>query len=286
MCKEACDKIQLAKEYIFITAGAFITALGFELFLVPNSIAAGGAGGLGTVIYHAFSIPVSVVVAAVNTVLFAFGYKYLSKGTLIKTLYATAVLTGFMQALSRFDAITENLLLASIYGGLCFGTGTGVTIANGGSTGGSDMTAVLLHRKFRFMPVARLILFVDLTVILLSGIVFSDFELMLYGAIALYVCSITADAIIEGVNFSKLVFVVSKHSEEIAKSVISELDRGITALSGKGMYSGNSYSVLMCAVRRNQFVKLKKIIQNTDKNAFIILTDAREVIGKGFNIND
>lgn len=280
------NSIQQIKEYLFMTAGAFITALGLTMFLIPNSIAAGGASGLGTVLHYALSVPVSAVVLGVNVILFILGYKYLTVNTLVKTLYAATALSVAIEVLSFVRPVTDNLLLSSIYGGLCFGAGTGITITNGGSTGGSDMAAVILHRVFRRFSVARIILFIDLGVIVLSGIVFSDIEVMLYAAVALYVCSITADAIIEGVNFAKLVFVVSDSNEQIAKAIMQNLDRGITALYGKGMYSGKKYTVLMCAVRRNQFATLRRIVKNIDKDAFIILSDAREVIGKGFNIND
>ena len=275
-----------AKEYLLITAGSLLTALGLNLFLVPNSVAAGGASGLGTVLYLGFGIPVSAVVLAVNIILFAFGYRYLPKSALVRTLFATFALSAFIEIFSFLKPLTDNLILASVYGGLCLGAGTGMTVANGGSTGGSDMAAVIIYKQLHIFSVARLILFIDLFIIVLSGLVFSDFEIMLYAALALYVASVIADAIIEGVNFAKLVFVVSDKAEDIASEVMSKLDRGITALYGKGMYSKKDIPVLMCAVRRNQFVALRRIIRTIDKNAFIILSDAREVIGNGFNINE
>lgn len=279
-------RIQTIKEYLLIAAGSMLTALGLNLFLVPNSIAAGGASGLGTVMYLGFGIPVSAVILAVNIVLFVLGYRYLPGSALIRTVFATFALSAFVEIFSFLGSVTDNLILASIYGGLCLGAGTGLTVANGGSTGGSDMAAVIIHKQLHVFSVARLILFIDLFVIVLSGIVFSDFEVMLYASVALYVASIIADAIIEGVNFAKLVFVVSDRSDEIASAVMTSLERGITALEGRGMYSGKNILVLMCAVRRNQFVRLRRIIKSIDENAFIILTDAREVIGNGFNINE
>lgn len=274
------------REYLLISAGSLLTALGLNLFLVPNSIAAGGASGLGTVLYLGFGIPVSAVVLGVNILLFALGYRYLPVSVLVRTVFATVMLSVFIEVFEFFDALTDNLLLSSIYGGLLLGAGTGITVANGGSTGGSDMAAVIIHRQLHIFSVARLILFLDLFVIILSGLVFADIEVMLYAAVALYAASIIADAIIEGVNFSKLVFIISDRADEIAGEIMSGLDRGITALEGRGMYSGRRVRVLMCAVRRNQFAALRRIIRNTDKNAFIILSDAREVIGNGFKIND
>ena len=280
------NTIGIFGEYIMIALGTVLTALGLNLFLVPNSIAAGGASGLGTVLYLGFGIPVSAVVLVVNVLLFFFGYRSLPVSVLVRTVFASVVLAVFIELFEFSLPLTDNLILASVYGGLCLGAGSGITIVNGGSTGGTDMAAVIVHRRFKLFSVARLILFADLSVIVLSGIVFSDFEVMLYAAAALYVASVTADAIIEGVNFAKLVFVISDKSDEIASAVMTELERGITALEGCGMYSEKKVRVLMCAVGRNQFAQLRRIIKNTDENAFIILADARRVIGNGFKIND
>ena len=274
------------KEYILTTIGSIITALGLNLFLIPNSIAAGGASGLGTVLHIVWGVPVSIVIPIINGILFILGFKHLGKSTIVKTLYSTLVLSLSLEVTSFLTPLTSELLLSAIYGGLLLGVGTGLTVANGGSTGGSDLAAIIIHKYVGRFTVARLILLLDLAVIVLSAIVLSDYEIMLYAAIALYTASITADAIIEGVNFSVLAFVITKKPEKVSAEIMDRIKRGITSLSGKGMYTKSELSVLLCAVRKTQFSKFKNVVRDTDENAFIILTDAREVFGNGFHIND
>ncbi len=270
------------KEYFLVALGALAIALGLNLFLVPNSIAAGGASGLATVLYKTTGFPVSLAVLFINLVLFILGGKFLPKESFLKTIAATVFLTVLIEILSDVSSVTDNNLLASVYGGVLFGLGTGLTVANGGSTGGTDLAAVIIHRWAKNFSVARIIFVIDLFVILLSGIAFKDYEIMLYAAIALYIASHIADDIIEGVNFTKLVYVISNKSELIADGIMENLRRGVTSLVGTGMYKKKDVSVLMCAIRKNEFVKFKTIVNSIDKNAFIILTDAREVFGKGF----
>ena len=273
------------RDYFLMGLGAFAISLGLNLFLVPNSIAAGGAGGLATVLYKSLGFPVSLSVLFINLFLFILGGKFLSRESFYKTVAATAFLSVLLEIMSDLTPVTENRLLASVYGGVLFGIGTGLTVSNGGSTGGTDLAAVIIHRWTKTFSVARIILIIDFFVILFSGIVFRDYEIMLYAAISLYIASHIADDIIEGVNFTKLVYVISDKSELIADRIMETLGRGVTSLSGTGMYKKKDVSVLMCAIRKNEFVKFKTIVNSIDKNAFIILTDAREVLGEGFKTN-
>jgi uncharacterized membrane-anchored protein YitT (DUF2179 family) len=273
------------RDYLLMALGALAIALGLNLFLVPNSIAAGGASGLSTVLYKSLGFPVSLSVLFINLFLFILGGKFLSRDNFFKTVAATLFLSALIEVMSGIRPVTDNRLLASVYGGVLFGIGTGLTVSNGGSTGGTDLAAVIIHKWVNTFSVARIILIIDFFVIILSGIVFKDYEIMLYAAIALYIASRIADDIIEGVNFTKLVYVISDNSELIADGIMETLGRGVTALDGTGMYKKKDVSVLMCAIRKNEFVKFKNIVNSIDKNAFIILTDAREVLGKGFKTN-
>lgn len=273
------------REYFFMALGAFAISLGLNLFLVPNSIAAGGASGLATVLYKSLGFPVSLSVLFINLILFILGMRYLSKESFLKTIAATIFLSAMLEIMSGITPVTDNPLLASVYGGVLFGIGTGITISNGGSTGGTDLAAVIIHRWAKNFSVARIILVIDFFVILLSGVVFKDYEIMLYAAIALYIASHVADDIIEGVNFTKLVYVMSSNSQLIADEIMKTLKRGVTSLQGTGMYMKKDMPVLMCAIRKSEFVKFRTIVNSIDENAFIILTDAREVLGKGFKTN-
>lgn len=274
------------KEYSQIVGGALLSALALNLFLVPNSIASGGASGLGTILFVSAGVPVSVTVLGVNIVLFAIGSKALTRRCLAKTVAATLLLSAFIELTSFLSALTADKLLAALCGGVLFGGGTGLTVAGGGSTGGSDLAALIIRRRSKRFSVARLILIMDLFVVVLSGAVFGDYEVVLYAAVSMYISSLVADNVIEGVNFAKLAYIISTKSGEIAAAVMDGMERGVTALHATGMYSGERLNVLMCAVRKNEVVRLRKTVKKADENAFIILTDAREVLGNGFEIED
>lgn len=274
------------KEYSQIIGGALVSALALNLFLVPNSIASGGASGIGTILFVSLGVPVSLTVLGVNAVLFAVGSKALSRRCLVKTIAATLLLSAFIQLTARLAALTADRLLAALCGGVLFGGGTGLTIIGGGSTGGSDLAALIIRRRSKRFSAARLILIMDLFVVILSGVAFGNYEAVLYAAVSMYISSLTADAVIEGVNFAKLAYIISSKSTEIADAVMNGMERGVTALHATGMYTGERISVLMCAVRKNEVVRLRKTVKKADENAFIILTDAREVLGNGFEIDD
>ena len=271
------------KEYAYLVVGALISALALDLFLAPNRIAPGGASGLGTILLNALGVPVSVTVLAVNLILFAVGFKKFGKKTIAMTFAATLMLSAFIQIFSFLKPLSDDMLLSSAFGGAMLGFGSGLTIASGASTGGTDFLAVILNGSFSHVAVADFILIIDLVIVVLSGVVFKNYSLLLYALFALYVNARFVDRVINGFRFARLVYVVSAKNKQIAEKLVKELDMGVTALYGRGMYSGNEQMVLMCAMRRNEFPKFRKTIETQDKNAFIILAEANEVLGEGFN---
>lgn len=270
------------KEICYMMAGALLSALALDLFLTPNKIASGGASGLGTILYNSLGVPVSVTVFGVNIVLFVFGFKRLGKKVIYRTFAATFLMSAFIQIFSFLKPLTDDMLLAGVFGGVMLGVGSGLTIASGASTGGTDFLAVILNGIVSHIPVADFILGIDLIVTLLSGVVFKDYGLLLYSLLALYISTRFVDKVIDGFRYARLVYVISSKNREIAKQLLNKLDMGVTALYGKGMYSDREQIVLMCAVRRNDFPKFRRMVEQTDKNAFIILTEANEVLGEGF----
>ncbi len=271
------------KEYLYIFAGSAISAVALDIFLAPNKIAPGGASGLGTILYNSLGVPVSITVLAVNAILFAIGFRRLSKKMLVLTLAATAAMSVFIQIFTVFKPFTEDMLLSSVLGGALFGLGSGLTIAGGASTGGTDFAAVMLNSVFSHISVANFIFFTDLIIALLSGVVFRDYTLLLYSLFSLYICTRFVDKVIDGFNYARLVYVVSDQNVEISKRVLNELNLGVTALYGRGMYKGREQLILMCVMRRNDFPRFRRVVEEADKNAFIILTEANEVLGEGFN---
>ena len=274
----------LLKEYAMCLVGALISAFAMGLFLAPNSVATGGAGGLGIVLYSGFSIPVSITVAIVNITLFTIGYRKLEKSVLIKTFLSTFFLVVFIELLSHLGSLTEDVFIASVFGGILLGIGTGLVIKSGASTGGSDFAAMLLHRKFRHKSVSSLIMIIDFSVIFLSWFSCADPTNVLYAFIGLFVTVKAIDFVVEGASYSKLVFIISDEYKDISEYILLTLKRGVTELDGIGSYSMQRKHVLMCAVSTRQFVNLKNYVTDKDKNAFIILSDARSVFGKGFKM--
>lgn len=270
------------KEVFCMIIGALLSSLALDLFLTPNKIACGGASGLGTVLYNAVGIPVAVTVFAVNVVLFVFGFKRMERKVIFRTLAATFIMSAFIQIFSFLKPITDNMLLAAVFGGAMLGVGSGLTIVGGASTGGTDFAAIMLNGILKHIPVANFILAIDLAVILFSGFVFKNTSLLLYSMAALYISTRFVDKIIDGFRYARLVYVISGKSAQIAQLLLNELNMGVTALYGKGLYSDKEQTILLCAVRRNDFPKFRKAVEQADKNAFIILTEANEVLGEGF----
>ncbi|MCG0277441.1 MAG: YitT family protein [Thermanaeromonas sp.] len=267
--------------YLGITAGCALTAVGLALFLVPNRIAAGGVSGLATVLHHVLGVPVGLTMLVLNVPLFLAGLKVLGFHFGLKTLYGTVVLsllTDFLAWVTRPP--TFNPLLASIYGGLLSGVGLGVVFRYGGSTGGTDLAA-LLFRKLLHISAGMGLLVTDAFVISLAGLVF-NMELALYALLALFLTSRAIDAIQEGSGYAKAAIIISDRSEEIARHILTELDRGATGLQGRGLYTGRDREILLVVVHRSEVTRLKNLVATLDPQAFVIVTNVHEVLGEGF----
>lgn len=287
---------------MWITLGVILTSLSINIFLVPFKIAPGGVSGAATVIYYMSGgkFPVGITMLILNVPLFLLGIKYIGKRFIIKTLYATIMLsviidvsepltTRFLESyLTQFqnNANIPDLLLYSIFGGFIMGAGLGMVFRSGATTGGTDLAARIVNHFIPNLTMGQLMLIIDGGVVVFASIAFSSVLLGLYAIVTLYVSSKVVDAILEGVNFAKVVFIISEKSEEIAQRILTDLDRGVTALHGKGLYTGNEKEVLLCVIQRGQLPALKEIAQKIDEKAFIILTDIREVLGEGFKTYD
>lgn len=291
------EKLQRGiKDYFWIIAGSLITAAAINLFLVPYKIAPGGVTGIATVVYHLSGgkIPVGTVMLFLNVPLFLFGMKYIGGKFVVRTLFGTFLLSVIIDVTepftSRFSDIIamENVssgpdyLLYCIFGGFFMGLGLGLVFRSGATTGGTDLAARIMHHFIPGMTVGKLLLIIDTLVIVFAAVAFKSFLLALYAILALYISSKIIDVIVEGVNFAKAVFIISDFSDDIAQCIMKELDRGVTALKGKGMYTGADKHVLYCIIQRGQLPALKAIVKRIDPSAFIILSDVNEVLGEGF----
>lgn len=264
-----------------ITAGSGITALGLVLFLIPGKIAAGGVSGLATVIYHLFHLPAGLTMLALNIPLFIAGLRQMGLAFGFKTFYGTVSLSVFVDVLARFlVSPTQDPLLSTIYGGLLTGLGLGVVFRCGGTTGGTDLAARIIHRYLK-LSVGQALMAVDAAVIILAGVVF-NLELALYALLALFLTTKVLDFIQEGFGYAKAALIISEKNQEIGRAILSEMNRGATGLEGRGLYTGASKELLLCVVSRSEITELKDLVVKVDPDAFIVLYDVREVLGEGF----
>ncbi|MGE4284931.1 MAG: YitT family protein [Clostridia bacterium] len=262
--------------------GSAMTAIAINMFLSPNRIAPGGVSGIGIIVYYLFHFPVGISMLVMNIPLFIVGIRHMGGIFGIKTLFSTVLLSIIIDSTTFLPVVTRDPLLASIYGGIIMGAGLGLVFHSGATTGGTDLAAKIVHKFMPSITLGQILLAIDFGVIVFAAIVFKDYELALYAIITLFAASQVIDALLEGVNFAKVVFIVSNKSGCIAERIMKELDRGVTGLDGTGMYTGQDKTVLMCILRRAEIPMLKSIVKEVDNNAFVILSDAREVLGEGF----
>jgi uncharacterized membrane-anchored protein YitT (DUF2179 family) len=271
-------------DFFMITVGCGLMALSYDLFLVPHKIAPGGAAGLGTIMHYLFKLPVGVVIFVVNIPLFVWGLLEFGKKFGFRTIYAvfvTSFLTDFLQAMFHFKAATQNTILAALYGAILLGMGLGLAFRHQATTGGSDIVAQIIAKYSNATPGIGIIM-VDFFIIGLAGITFRSVDLALYGFITLYVSSRILDVILEGWSYNKAAYIISDNYELIRGEVVLGLNRGGTMWTGKGFYKGTERTILFCVVNRRELAQLREIVKMLDPKAFMVVTDAKEVLGHGF----
>ena len=278
---EEKDWYKAVLSIIGLTIGVFLLAIGLIFFLEPNTIAPGGVTGFAIVFKKMTNIPVYMTNLMINIPLFIIGVITLGKNSGWKTLYATALLSLFLKIIPT-QAVTPDLLLASIFGGLVSGIGLGIVFKFGGTTGGTDLAGSILNKTFPSLSVSTFMMGIDLLVVAFAGIVDKKVETSLYSIISLFVTIKVIDLILEGIGYLKAFLIITNKPEEISKKIMEGLDRGVTMFKGKGMYTMEEKDVLLCVVNRSQFTKTKEIVNSIDKDAFIMVTEMSEVLGEGF----
>ncbi len=272
------------RTYATITFGVALVAIGLDLFLVPNRIAAGGVSGMATILHYLLHVPVGATMFVLNAILFFIALRILGLGFGIKSFYAVITLSLFVDLFAKFLpklAMSDDLILAVIFGDLLTGAGMALVFSTEASTGGTDIIAMILKRLID-LDVPKGLLLVDFTVTLFAGVSFGA-RIGMYSLLAVIVNSFTIDAVLTGVAVSTQVMIMSFKGERIAKRIMREIGRGVTFLSGRGGYSGQKMDVILTVLRRRrEFAHLKKIVKEEDPNAFILVSHVREVFGKGF----
>ncbi len=266
-----------------IAAGSALVALGLVLFTIPNDIAPGGVSGLATALASISSIPVGAWTLLLNVPLIAFAWRSLGLRPIVKTIVSTVLLSLSIDVFSVLvPPYTNNPLLAAVLGGVLCGAGMGVIFVRGASTGGTDLVSLLLNRSFPNISVGMLLMLVDTAVVLFAVFVFREIEVALYSIVTLFVTSKTIDSIMQGVDYAKVIYVVTDRGAAINEKLKSDLDCGVTMLDATGGYTGNQKHLLMIVVRRSSFVQTLSAVKAVDPTAFLYVTNATEVHGEGF----
>lgn len=275
--------VQTIQEYVIIALGCTIMAAGVSLFLLPNELSTGGFSGIATIVYYFFKVPMGVTVLALNIPLLIIAYFKIGKQLFARSIYGTIVFSLMIDLIDKITPLTHDRFLGCIYGGIFAGIGTAIILKFDASTGGSDLLSHIIRAYKKQYKSSSLILSVDTVVIALNVIFFKNIEIGLYSAIAIFLMGKMIDLIFEGVNFTKVIFIISPKYEEIAGQISASINRGSTGLFSKGMYTDQEKLTLLCVGSRTEAYEMQSIAKDIDKEAFIIIMNAREVIGKGFN---
>ncbi|MDR3593330.1 YitT family protein [Clostridium sp.] len=278
-------KTSILKEYSIITLGILLVAFAIEYFYAPNNIAAGGVTGIAIILNAVMpNLSIGLITLVLNGLLFIVAFMFIDGSFGVKTIYASLGLSIVIWIIEKFlrpAAITNDLMIATIFGALISAIGMALVFNENASTGGTDILAKILNVFFH-LEIGKSLLAVDFIITFVSIFVFG-INVALYSMLSIILLGIIVDRLIEGFNVCKSVFIISKNSYEISTYIIDTLQRGCTFLNGVGAYTGKDINVLYAVISRNEFIKLKKFIKDTDPEAFITVGEVHEVLGEGFN---
>lgn len=273
----------LIRDYLFITIGSLLVALAVAWVFVPNKTVTGGITGIAILLYYTFGWKVSVTSLLINIPLFWAGYRFLGgREFALKTLYGILSLTLFLQLAEplKQHPLTNNTLLASIYGGLLLGAGLGIVFRGRATTGGTDLAARLIQ-NYTGLSAGTLLLVIDGSIIAAAGVIFG-IERVLYALISLFITSKTIDLVQQGVAVGKVAYIITEDEEAVRKAILFNLMRGCTKLPSYGGFTGAERPMLMTVVSRSEVSRLKELVRQIDPKAFVIVSDVQEVLGEGF----
>lgn len=274
-------------KYAYIIAGTAALSFAIKCIYAPNGLVVGGFSGLSIIIekltggFISGGIPLWITNIVLNVPVFIAALKAKGKSFIGKTLFATLMLSFWLAILPEFYFIKGNILLAALYGGVVQGVGMGLIFSTNATTGGTDMVGAVIQKYMQHFSVAKIMMVIDAFIVIVGGYVFG-LEKALYAIITIVVVNRIVDTIIEGIKFAKVAYIITDKYEQVSQAVLHEVGRGITGIQAKGMYTGAERCVLFCVVTKKELVFLKELVGKIDENAFIIVSDAREVMGQGF----
>lgn len=269
------------RAYTLIVMGCVLGGAAYPLFLVPNAIAPGGLTGIATILNYLFGLPVGVTSMLLNLPLFLIGYRAMGRVFVFRSLVAT-VLFSVCIDLIRLPPLTDDILLGSVYGAILLGLGLGLILRGGATTGGSDMIARMVHKRFPIVTVGVFLFLVDCLVILAAAFTMSA-RAALYALICIFISSKAVDLVLAGFGSAKACFIITRRGAAISNRILEDLERGATFLAGTGAYSGEERTVLISVVSQREVIPLKRIVREEDDKAFVFITDTHETLGEGFS---
>ena len=273
----------IAFQYLLIVVGAALFAAGFQFFLYPNSIIVGGVSGIAMIINLLTKLPVGLLTIVLNIPLFIIAWRYFGTGFIVSSLVGMLLSSVFVDLFALLSiSPTNDMLLACIIGGAVKGLGLGIVYYAGATTGGTDIIAKFIRLKFPCLNLGTVVLITDCVIIIAFAAIFNKIESAMYAAITMFVVSKVIDLVLYGIDNSSVCYIISEKSDQLVTDITDRLHRGVTILRGEGAYSHQNKQVLLCVVKRTQIADIRKMIKNVDEKAFFIITDAKNVFGKGF----
>ena len=270
--------------YFRIVVGSLLYAAGFQFFLYPNAITTGGVTGVAMIINMLSGFPVGVMTMIFNIPLFAYSWKKFGLKFILASLAGMVLSSVFVDLFALLPIeVTNEPLLGALYGGIIRGIGLGIIFHAGATTGGVDIVAKFLRRKYQHINFSTFILGLDVAVVMAFAVTFKRYDSAMYAIISMFVASKGIDFVLYGAVNSKVCYIITDESVAVKDAIITALGRGVTFLHGEGAWSGKEKNIILCVIKQNQIVELKKLVKEIDEKAFMIVCDSREVFGKGFS---
>lgn len=270
-------------KYLMIIVGSALFAAGFQFFLYPNSIIVGGVSGIAMIINLLTKLPVGLLTIVLNIPLFIIAWRYFGTDFIVSSLVGMLLSSVFVDLFALLSiSPTNDMLLACIIGGAVKGLGLGIVYYAGATTGGTDIIAKFIRLRFPYLNFGTVVLITDCFIIVAFAAIFNKVESAMYAVITMFVVSKVVDLVLYGIDNSSVCYIISEKSDQLVTDITDRLHRGVTILEGEGAYSHQNKQVLLCVVKRTQIADIRKMIKSIDENAFFIITDAKNVFGKGF----
>ena len=273
----------LWKEWLCILIAPMLMAVALVVFTIPNDIAPGGVSGLATALAAILPVRVGVMSLVLNVPLFLMAWRVLGWRPLVKTGIATVLLSVYIDGFSLFlPAYSNNVLLAAVLGGVLSGAGLGLLFLCGITSGGTDLLSLLISKRLPNLSLGRLLMGIDISVVIFAVCVFRNIDVALYSGVTIFITGKVVDDILTGVDFAKVIYIVTEHGDAVTRVLNEQTERGVTVFPARGGYTGQEKQVLMTVTRRNALSQTMRLVKMTDPHAFLFVVNAQEVHGEGF----